>query len=147
MRMAQHTIWIDRPRQSVFDYFRDFSKASEWRQYVVSMGTIDHRPLGVGSRLRVNIEINGAQQQFDMEVLAYDPPGLWRHRTFESDFQGFIEYRFEPEGQGTRVTMTIEARPKTFYGWLGMPLVALSRKKPYSDQLPQLKRAVETNNK
>ena len=143
MRIAHHTIWIDRPRQAVFDYFRDFSKASEWRQYVVSMAAADDRPLGVGSRLRVNMEINGARQSFDLEVLTFEPPSLWRHRSYESDFKGFIEYRFEPEGQGTRVTMTIEAKPKTFYGWLGMPLMGLSRNKVYSEQLPQLKRAVE----
>ena len=143
MRIAQHTIWIDRPRQAVFDYFRDFSKASEWRQYVISMALVDDKPLGVGSRLRVNIEINGAQQWFDMEVLTYEAPGLWRHRTYESDFKGYVEYRFEPEGPGTRVTMTIEAKPKTWYGWLGMPLLAISRRKPYSEQLPQLKRSLE----
>jgi uncharacterized membrane protein len=143
MRIAQHTIWIDRHRQAVFDYFKDFSKADEWRQYVISMNVVDDGPLGVGSRLRVNIEVNGARQVFDMEVLALEPPALWRHRTYESDFKGYVEYRFEPEGQGTRVTMTIEARPATWYGWLGMPLMALSRNKPYRDQLPQLKRMLE----
>jgi len=144
MRIAQHTIWIDRPRQAVFDYFRDFSKASEWRQYVVSMGTADDRPLDVGSRLRVTMEVNAARQAFDLEVITYEPPHLWRHRSSESDFKGFVEYRFEPEGQGTRVTMTMQASPKTFYGWLSMPLMALSRNKTYAEQLPQLKRAVES---
>jgi uncharacterized membrane protein len=143
MRVAQHTIWIDRPRQVVFDYFRDFSKASEWRQYVVSMAQVDDSPLGVGSRFRADFEVNGAHQSFDMEVLAFDPPALWRHRTFESDFKGYVEYRFEPEGQGTRVTLTIEAKPATWYGWLGLPVMALQRNKPYRDQLPQLKRSLE----
>jgi len=107
------------------------------------MTQVDDRPLGVGSRLRTDIEVNGARQAFDMEVLAFDPPTLWRHRTFESDFKGHVEYRFQAEGTGTRVTLTIEARPKTFYGWLGMPLMGLYRNKPYRDQLPQLKRALE----
>ena len=37
MRIAQHTIWIGKPREAVFTYFRDFSRAAEWRQYVIAM--------------------------------------------------------------------------------------------------------------
>jgi hypothetical protein len=39
--------------------------------------------------------------------------------------------------------MTMVARPKTFYGWLALPVIAISRRKPYSAQLPQLKRVME----
>jgi len=143
MRIAQHTIWIARPREAVFDFFTDFSQASRWRQYVVSMKPVDHRPLGVGSRLRVDMEVMGHRQTFDMEILDFERPSLWRHRTFESDFKGHVEYRFEVENSGTRVTMTLVARPKTLYGWLAMPIMALSRNKPYAEQLPGLKRAME----
>lgn len=143
MRILQHTIWIGKPREAVFQYFRDFSKGPEWRQYVVAMKLLGDQPLGAGSRFQVDMEVNGASQSFQMEVLAYEPPALWRHRTHEPDFKGYVEYRFDTEGQGTRVTMTIEARPKTWYGWLGLPIMALSRQKPYSEQLPQLKRAME----
>lgn len=143
MRIAQHTIWIGRPREAVFDYFTDFSKASRWRQYVVSMARVDDRPLGVGSRLRVEMEVMGNRQTFDMEVLSFERPSLWRHRTFESNFKGHVEYRFETESAGTRVTMTLVARPKSLYGWLAMPMMAMSRNKPYADQLPGLKRAME----
>ena len=143
MRIARHTIWIDQPRDAVFGFFIDFSQASRWRQYVASMTPVDGRPLGVGSRLRVDMEVMGSRQAFDLEVLAFEPPSLWRHRTFESDFKGHVEYRFDTEGAGTRVTMTLVARPKTLYGWLALPIMAISRRKPYSAQLPQLKRVME----
>jgi len=143
MRIARHTIWIARPREAVFDFFTDFSQASRWRQYVVSMAPIDSRPLGVGSRLRLDMEVMGHRQSFDLEVLAFERPSLWRHRTAESDFKGHVEYRFETEGAGTRVTMTMAARPATLYGWLALPIMALSRNKPYVEQLPRLKGAME----
>lgn len=144
MHLVTHTIWIGRPATDVFDFFTDFSQASRWRQYVVSMAPIDpSTPIGVGSRLRTEIELMGARETFEMEVLAFNRPSLWRHRTFESDFNGYIEYRFEPEGAGTRVTMTINIKPSGLYGWLGMPLMLLRRERPYAEQLPQLKRVME----
>jgi len=58
-------------------------------------------------------------------------------------FNGFVEYRFESERAGTRVTMTMDVKPKGLYGWLALPLMLLRREKPYAEQLPHLKRAME----
>ena len=76
-------------------------------------------------------------------MLAYERPTLWRHLTNEVDFAGFMEYRFQPEANGTRVTMTMVVKPIGFYGWLAMPLLLFGRKRRYRDQLPQLKRELE----
>jgi hypothetical protein len=143
MRIASHQIWIARPPQDVFAFFTDFTQASRWRQYVRTMAQVGEGPLHVGSHVRVTMDLMGEPSEYDLEVLAYDPPTLWRHRTNETDFFGHVEYRFEPDFAGTRVTMKIEARPVGLYGWLAAPLLWLRRKKPYADQLPQLKRAIE----
>jgi uncharacterized membrane protein len=121
----------------------DFSQAPRWRQYVRSMEVIADGPVRPGSRVRVVLDLMGREHSFELEVLQFEPPALWRHRTFETDFRGFIEYRFEPEGDGTRVSMTIDAKPVGLYGWLALPLMWLRRTKPYGEQLPQLKRAIE----
>lgn len=143
MRVAQHTILISRSPEDVFDFFADFSKASSWRQYVRTMERLDDGPLRAGSRVHVTMDLNAEPYVFDMEVLACERPSRWRHRTNETDFRGYVEYRFEPEQGGTRVTLTIEAKPAGLYGWLGLPLLFLSRNKSYTEQLPQLKRAME----
>ena len=143
MHLARHTIWIARPRKAVFDFFTDFSQAPRWRQYVVSMAPVGAHAVGVGSRLRTEVDLMGVRQAFEMEVLTFEPPALWRHRTFETDFNGYIEYRFDAEGDGTRVTMTIAVKPAGLYGWLALPMMAISRNKPYLEQLPQLKRVLE----
>ena len=143
MHLAKHTIWIDRSRDEVFAFFLDFSQAARWRQYVQSMAVVGPEPLRVGSRIRTVIDLHGGQHEFDLEVLAFEPPALWRHRTFETDFNGYIEYRFETEGAGTRVTLTIKVTPAGFYGWVALPIMWLGRNKPYTEQLPHLKRALE----
>jgi uncharacterized membrane protein len=143
MRLVTHTIWIARPRDAVFDFFTDLSQGPRWRQYVVSMMQVGDGPLGTGSRFRFDVEVNGTRQTCEAEVLAFERPALWRHRTFESDFRGYIEYRFDIEGAGTRVTMTMDAKPAGLYGWLAIPILALSRNRMYVEQLPQLKRCME----
>jgi hypothetical protein len=143
MQIASHTIWIAHPPDAVFDFFIDFSKAPRWRSYVRTMTRLDQGPLTEGARVHVTMDLMGEPYEFDLEVLACERPSLWRHRTHEADFFGHVEYRFEPERDGTRVTMTIAARPVGVYGWLAAPLIWLRRTKPYAEQLPQLKRALE----
>jgi hypothetical protein len=144
MRLLHHTIWIARPPEFVFDFFMDVSKP--WRLYVRSMRPLEPGPLHAGSRIHVTMDLGGGPHEFDMEVLAIERPALWRHRTNETDFFGYVEYRFELDGAGTLVTMTMQARPISVYGWLATPLLLLSRRRrrqSYAEQLPNLKRAIE----
>jgi hypothetical protein len=141
MRINRHTIVIDRPREVVFDYAVDCSRATNWRQYVESI-TPDG-PIAPGSTLRAVMNIMGERKTFKMTVLAFRRPEVWRHMTDEIDLAGYVEYRFDPEAAGTRVTLTMEAKPISIYGWLAIPILWLRRQRSYVDQLPQLKRAVE----
>jgi uncharacterized protein YndB with AHSA1/START domain len=143
MRLFKHTIWIARPREAVFDFFTDFSQASRWRSYVRTMELAGPAPVRVGSKVHCVLDLAGAEYTFDLEVLACERPSHWRHRTNETDFRGFIEYRFDAEGDGTRVTMTADAKPVGLYGWLAIPMLWLGRGKSYAEQLPQLKRVME----
>lgn len=144
MHIAQHTIWIARPRPTVFNFFTDFSQAPRWRQYVESMELLGDAAPRVGARFRTVLRVMGEAATYEMEVLAYEPPALWRHRSFENDFNGYVEYRFEEENGGTRVTMTMDVKPVKLYGWLAMPIIWLRRSKPYAEQLPSLKRVMES---
>jgi uncharacterized protein YndB with AHSA1/START domain len=144
MRLFTRTIWIDRPPEAVFDFFIDLSQASSWRQYVRTMTPVEPGPLHAGSKIAVTMDIAGEDYSFVLEVLAIERPGRWRHRTNEVDYRGFVEYRFDPEASGTRVTMTFDVTPAGWYGWLGLPIVLMGRRRSYRQQLPQLKHAMET---
>ena len=143
MQLFKHTIWISKPRGAVFDYFIDFEQASRWRSYVRTMEVVGTDPLRAGSRVHCVMDIGGEEYAFDLEVLTFERPSRWRHRTNETDYLGAIEYRFEPEAQGTRVTMSCDVKPVGWYGWLGLPILWLRRGRLYREQLPQLKRAIE----
>ena len=143
MRIFHHTITIARPREDVFDFFVDFTEAPRWRSYVKSMEPVDGGPVQPGSRIRVKLDLMGEETTYDLNVVAFERPSLWRHRTDEVDFLGYVEYRFDEERGGTRVTLSARAKPVSLYGWLALPLLLLRRGRSYAHQLPQLKRAVE----
>jgi uncharacterized protein YndB with AHSA1/START domain len=143
MRLLHYSILIARPREAVFDFFSDFSQSPRWRSYVRSTEVVGGGPPRAGSRIRVQMELMGEPYSYDLIVLQCERPSRWRHRSEESDFDGYVEYTFEPEGNGTRVTMSMVAKPKNLHGWLAMPVMWLSRNKSYRDQLPSLKRALE----
>src|SRR6476469_7069096 len=115
MQLFNHTIWIAKPRDAVFDYFVDFGQASRWRSYVRTMELVGPGPLRTGSKVHVVIDVGGDAYALDLEVLAFERPSVWRHRTNEVDYDGAIEYRFEPEEQGTRVTMSCSVKPIGWY--------------------------------
>jgi uncharacterized protein YndB with AHSA1/START domain len=144
MRIFEHTIWIARPREAVFDYFTDWSAAPEWRSYVRSMNPATAGPVQAGSTINVVMDVAGEEYAFTLSVVTFERPSLWRHKTNETDFNGFIEYRFEPEANGTRVTMSCVVKPISVYGWLGLPLIWLRGGKSYREQLPKLKSAMES---
>ena len=143
VRLFKHTIWIARTREEVFDFFTDFSAAPRWRSYVRSMEPLQEGPLKAGSRIRVTMDLMGSEYSWNLVVIACERPSLWQHHSEESDFTGHVEYRFEPENSGTRVTMSMRVKPRTFYGWLGLPLMLMRRGASYKEQLPQLKGALE----
>src|SRR5687768_15980278 len=103
MHIVRHTIWIDRPRSQVFDFFIDLSRGHTWRQYVASMTLKSEPPLRAGSLVHVTLDLMGQLYTFTLEVLAFEPPRRWRHRTQEPDFAGYVEYLSGEEKGGTRV--------------------------------------------
>jgi uncharacterized membrane protein len=143
MRVWRHSIWIAKPREQVFDFLFDFEQAPRWRSFVQSMEQIDPGPARSGTRFRVKLDVMGERTELELSLLELERPRLWKHRTAEIDFRGEVEYKLEPESNGTRVTLTGRAKPVTFYGWLAIPLLFLVRGKAYKDQLPRLKQVLE----
>ncbi|HEX7779839.1 MAG TPA: SRPBCC family protein [Vicinamibacterales bacterium] len=145
MRLFTRTVTIAKPREAVFDFVVDFSQASRWRQSVRTMEPVTPGPLRAGTVIRTIFDVAGDDLTLDLKVAACERPSLWRHTVDEHDFHTTVEYRFEQDAAGTRVTMRCDVQPVTWYGWLSVPLLSLQRGKMYQEQLPQLKRALETS--
>jgi len=138
-RFSQH---IDRPRDEIFAFMMDFSKASRWRNLVRRMEVVGGGLLQEGSKILMTMDVMGKAIQLQAEVWRYEPPHRFGMRNTRQGVTGVFEYVLEPDTSGTTVTFTCDIRPHGFM-WLTLPLLLLSNRNRYRDQLAALKRAMD----
>jgi len=138
-RFSQH---IDRPRDEIFAFMMDFSKASRWRNMVRRMEVVGGGLLQEGSKILMTMDVMGKAIQLQAEVWRYEPPHRFGMRNTRQGVTGVFEYVLEPDASGTTVTFTCDIRPHGFM-WLTLPLLLRSNRNRYRDQLAALKRAMD----
>ena len=88
----------------------------------------------------------GKEATETMDVTAFDPPRSYTVGAYSCGTQYETTFRFEPEGDGTKVTLDFTGTPKTFLARLMMPLMKLMAgavKKCVTQDLDDLKKAAE----
>ena len=60
-----------------------------------------------------------------MEVIGFDPPGRYELGCDSCGVEFRYEFRFTPEGTGTRVDLTMAGTAKTFFAKLMSPLAGM----------------------
>jgi uncharacterized protein YndB with AHSA1/START domain len=142
MRAFAYETHISRSPDDVFAFMMDFDRASRWRNRVRKMELVTPPPVGVGSQLRITMDVKGTQKEAISEVWAYDPPRRFGQRNTASNVTGTFEYLLEPERGGTHVRFTCDVRPHGIMWLLLLPMIRSSRYR-YRDQLSILKREIE----
>jgi uncharacterized protein YndB with AHSA1/START domain len=135
---------IDRPPQRVWDVLVDLPLAPRWRPLVKQMETTDAQPVHPGSRVRVTIEFFGRVESRESQTVAFEPPRRWvLHSTDKPAIEGFFGFEVEPEGNGSRVTHTLDLKAHSVLTWLFLPLIARGERTRRMELLGNLKRVVE----
>jgi hypothetical protein len=142
MRSFTYTEHIDRAPERVWAYMMDLSKASRWRSLVRTAEIVTPGPLGVGSQLRVVFDVRGRTRALVTDVWSYEPCRRFGLRNTERNITGRFEYRLEPAGTGTRISLSCDIRPHGLM-WLLLPFLIPGNRARYAQQLPNLKREVE----
>lgn len=138
-RFSQH---IDRPPAEIFAFMMDLSTASRWRNMVRRMEVVGAGPLQEGSKILMTMDVMGQVVRLEAEVWRYEPPHRFGMRNTRQGVTGVFEYILEPVASGTTVTFTCDIHPHGLM-WLTLPLLLLSNRNRYRDQLATLKRAVD----
>ncbi|RZS78404.1 SRPBCC family protein [Pigmentiphaga kullae] len=139
---ATHAIVIDRPRQEIYRFWRDFSNLPRFMRHIVSIDVINDRR----SRWTVKAPL-GRLVEWIAHVVE-DVPGeriAWEaEATADIPNHGRVEFHDAPDGAGTVVTATIAYQPPL--GQAGRLLARLSRENParqMAEDLRELKRYLE----
>ena len=142
MRVVE-TVRIDRSAEEVWSVISNLDTHTGWRPAVREFRQVSHGSLAVGSRIREVLDWRGREIVIDDVVTAFEPPhrlgirGSWKAADFEVDF------RLEPAGDGTNVTMDWPLYPKSFLLKMAAPFMGGAMRRATKEELELLKTYVE----
>jgi uncharacterized protein YndB with AHSA1/START domain len=142
MRVVESVV-IDRSPAEIWAVVSDLDTHREWRPSVKEFRQVSDGPLGVGSRIREVLDWRGREIVIDDVVTALEPPyrlgirGGWKAADYDVDF------RLEPAGDTTVVTMDWPFYPKSVLLKVVAPLMGGAMRKSTREELALLKRYVE----
>lgn len=138
----EQTEWIARPPAAVFQFITDTRNAPRVIPSVQRLEAMTDGPTRVGTRYRETRLVNGKEAQAELEVTGFEPPGRYAVRNVTDGIQTVYTYRFQPERDGTRVTLECVVSAGGLKKLMA-PIVAAVLKKEDGDHLARLKTAVE----
>ncbi|MEM9185589.1 MAG: SRPBCC family protein [Planctomycetota bacterium] len=160
--------WVGAPVERCFLLATDLPNAAQHIDGIESIELLTDGPVGVGTRWRETRTMMGRSATEELEVTAFHPPGDpaageiapgqispgggvagGASYTAECESCGChfaSTMRFTPEGDGTRVELTLATRPLSLLAKLMAPASGLmmgSAKKALQQDLANLKQAAE----
>jgi hypothetical protein len=138
---------VSAPIETVFRLAADFAETPGRIKLIKRVEMLTPGPVGVGTRFRETREFMKREATEEMEVTAFDAP---RSYTLVCRSHGCLfesHFRFEPDGNGTRMTLACNNQALTLGAKLMSPLAWLMQgtiKKCVEQDLADIKSAAET---
>jgi carbon monoxide dehydrogenase subunit G len=105
---AERQVSIHRTPEQVFAFVADGLNGPAWRAGVLDVAHVSGA--GVGAVYRQGVrEPGGRRIAADYRISAFEPPRRLAFEAIAGPVRPTGEYRFEPEGDGTRLTFTLDA--------------------------------------
>jgi uncharacterized protein YndB with AHSA1/START domain len=135
------SVVIDRPPEEVFAYATDPTHTHEWQSSALE--TTVEGPVQAGASGKEVRKFLGRRMESTMRVEAFEPPRKFALQVTSGPVPFHVEQTVEPEGAGSRVSVTIEGEPGGFFK-LADPLVERAVKRELEGNLATLKDILET---
>ena len=135
------------PAGVVFDVFADLDRADQLVSAIVKIEKLTDGPMGVGTRWRETRKVFKREATEEMWITDFEPG---RHFSVGCEACGCVygyTFRFEPQGDETRVEFEMSYRPVTFFAKVMSPLAKImsgTMKKCMEKDLDELKAAAES---
>jgi uncharacterized membrane protein len=143
MFTVEKTMFVNRPPKEVFEYASDVSNLHQWQDQFLSAEWTSAEPHGVGSTQRSHARFMGRDIESTAEITVWDPPNQLGFKTLSGPIPVEGSQKFEPEGEGTKVTLYGKVEPGGFFK-LAEGLVRKQIESQFTTNLEALKKMLET---
>jgi uncharacterized protein YndB with AHSA1/START domain len=116
-----HTVTIPRPPEDVFPWLLEGDRVPRWMSNLEAYEP--EGAVGPGSKIRQRLEVGGQTFDVAMEVVRYEPPREAETRFSTNGVDIEATYTLAPDGAGTRLTQSLEAKARSLPARLIVPAV------------------------
>ena len=121
------SVAISKPVPEVFAFVADHENLPAWTVGVKASRRLTEGPAALGAKYRIVGKLLGRSVESSYEITAFDRDRGFSG-TMSSPMFGFSErHRFEPDGAGTRVSMSAAVEPRGVFRAF-TPIIAGSRR-------------------
>jgi hypothetical protein len=145
MTRIQHTLTIERPVREVWDYVLDARNDPVWHTNVVEVGEGADRPVEVGVEIQETFGFLGRRLPLTFVVTEHEPTTRSAVEVTGGPVPGRGSYEFEPAGDGTRFTYTLETDAHGLFK-LAEPVFARMARREVATSCEHLKDLLESRN-
>ena len=137
--------WVDAEPDEVFDFANDLSKCDRWMKNLVAIRTEDGGPVREGAKVHETRKMFGKEHTEVFEVTRFErPAAVGMHVDSCSGKASYdFSFRYNAEGDGTRITLDGQAGSKGLIAKLMAPMGKRMFTKMMNAELAALKAAVE----
>jgi uncharacterized protein YndB with AHSA1/START domain len=121
MASFTHSVTIPRPPEEVFPWLLEGDRVPQWTSNLERYEP--EGAVGPGSKIRQRLEVSGQTVDVTMEVIRYQPPREAQTRFSTNGVDIEATYRLAPDGAGTRLTQSLEAKARSLAARLIVPAV------------------------
>ena len=140
MPSFSHSVDISKPPDEVFPWLLEEDKVPQWTSDLDRYDV--HGSLGEGARVVQTLSIAGGLK-LDLEITRYDPPSAAESRFETNGIKLITGYELEPNGGGTRLTQTLDAKAGGITARMLIPVVQGRLEKKVTADLDRLKILLE----
>jgi hypothetical protein len=140
------TRYVAAPPAAVFAVVADVERLPARIPEIKRVELLPPGPVGVGTKIKETRTMFGKEATETFEVVVFAPPGRLTLVAVSCGAEFRCEYRFTPDGAGTRLELEIRLRPLTLFARLMAPVGWLLRgvmKRAISRDLDALAKAAE----
>jgi carbon monoxide dehydrogenase subunit G len=139
---------INAPITEVFAVFTDLEKTPERIPEIKKSEKLTPGPVGLGTKFKETRIIFKREASETFEFTAFEPNHSYEIVARSCGAEYRTQFKFTPEGAGTRVDVTFAIRAKSLFGKLFTPMAYLlmgPMKKWIAKDIAGLRRVLETN--